>query len=150
MKDVPAKIRSDKLWKDVYELVVSIYGKISDLIADFPDEEWATASKLRNSANDSLFYTSQAIGNSSAEASLFDWNNARKNLFSLQSMYTFAGKQKFLELEPDVIVRIDDMLEEIDKRITEAKKEVQMRNKEELEPWLEKYRIWQEMQKKGY
>jgi hypothetical protein len=62
-------------------------------------------------------------------------------------MYTFAGKQKFLELEPDVIIRIDDMLAEIDQRITGANTEMQMRNKEELEPWLEKYRIWQEMQK---
>ena len=147
MKDVPSKIRNDKLWKDVYTLVENIYSKIGDLISDFPDEQWATASKLRNSANDSLFYASQAIGSVSSETNLHDWNNARKNLFSLQSMYIFAAKQKFFELEPEVIIQIDSLLEEIDKKISESKKEAEKRNKEELEPWLEKYRIWQKIQK---
>jgi hypothetical protein len=147
MKDVPSKIRNDKLWKDVYILVENIYSKIGDLISDFPDEQWATASKLRNSANDSLFYTSQAVGSASPETSLYDWNNARKNLFSLQSMYTFAAKQKFFELEPEIIVKIDDLLEMIDEKISESKKETEKRNEEELKPWLEKYRIWQKIQK---
>lgn len=37
------------------ELVEYDYGKIDELIDNFPDEKWATAPKLRNSANDSLF-----------------------------------------------------------------------------------------------
>ena len=127
-------------------MVQIIYDKIDDLIAHFPSEEWTTASKLRNSANDSLFYTSQAVGNVAPEASKYDLSNARKNLFTLQSMYTFATKQKFLELEPELIVRIDWALTEIDKRIAESDKEMKKKNKEELEPWLEKYRLWQNTQ----
>ncbi len=147
MNDIPKKLRSDELWQDIYKLVEHVYSKISDLIADYPDEQWATASKLRNSANDSLFYASQAIGNASPEAGLHDWSITRKNLFSLQSMYTFAAKQKFFELEPEIIVKIDGLLEEIDKKISQSKKAAEKRDKEELELWLEKYRIWQELQK---
>lgn len=140
------KIREDMFWQSVYKLVVHIYGKFDDLIANFPNEEWATASKLRNSANDSLFYVSQVVGNAAPELSRYDLNNARKNLFTLQSMYIFAAKQKFLDLEPELVVETDKILTEIDKRIKATDEATKEKNKEELEPWLEKYRLWQKMQ----
>lgn len=146
MKSVPKKVRDDELWQDVFNLVQDIYDKIDDLIARFPSEEWATASKLRNSANDSLFYTSQAVGSAAPESTKYDLNNARKNLFALQSMYTFASKQKFLDLEPELIVGIDKILAEIDERIAKSNEESKKKNKEELESWLEKYRLWQKVQ----
>lgn len=147
MKSTPKKIRDDELWQDVYKIVQVIYSKIDDLIARFPSEEWATASKLRNAANDSFFYISQAVGCATPETSKFDLNYARKNLFALQSMYIFAGRQKFLDIEPELVVRIDNVLAEIDKRISESEKESQNKIKEELEPWLEKYRLWQKISK---
>lgn len=146
MKSVPNKIRDDELWQDVYKLAQNIYGKIDSLIVDFPNEEWATASKLRSSTIDSLFYVSQAVGNVSPETSKYDLNDARKNLFALQSIYTFASRQKFLELEPELVVLIDKVLAEIDKRIAFSEKEMNKKIKEDLEPWLEKYRLWQKMQ----
>ena len=146
MKNMPKKIRDDVLWQDVYKLVEHIYGKIDDLIINFPTEEWLTASKLRNSANDSLFYVSQTIGNVAPEAGEYDLSNARKNLFTLQSMYIFAAKQKFLDLEPELIVELDRILAAVDERIDASGKELKKKNKEELEPWLEKYRLWQKMQ----
>lgn len=146
MKNIPKKIREDVFWQDVYKLVEYIYSKIDSLIVEFPAEEWATASKLRSSANDSLFYVSQAVGNIAPEVGKYDLSNARKNLFTLQSMYTFAAKQKFLDLEPELIVELDKILAEIDERIDTSDKELKKKNKEELEPWLEKYRLWQKMQ----
>ena len=146
MKSNPKKIRDDELWQKVYKLVQNIYSKLDDLIANFPHEEWTTASKLRNSANDSLFYISQAVGSIARETNKYDLNNARKNLFALQSMYTFACKQKFLDLEPEIIVEIDNVLTEIDERISDSEKESEKKNKEELEPWLDKYRLWLKMQ----
>jgi hypothetical protein len=145
MKSVPHKIRDDKLWKDVYTLVEGAYAKIDDLIAGFPDEQWTTAAKLRNAASDSLFYVSLATGSAAPETGQYDWSNARKNLFALQAMYTFAAKQKFFELEPEVVVKIDSLLEQIDKKLHESKAQWDKRNQEELEPWLEKYRIWQKI-----
>lgn len=146
MKNIPSKLRDDALWQDVYKLVQHIYSQIDDLVANFPNEEWMTASKLRSAATDSLFCTSLAVGNMVGEASKYDLNNARKNLFALQSMYTFATKQKFLELEPELIVSIDKILTEIDKRMAQSDEEEKKKNKEELELWLEKYRLWQKIQ----
>lgn len=146
MTSSPTKIRDDELWQDVYKLVKNIYGQIDDLIAHFPNEEWTTANKLRNSANDSLFYVSVAVGNVALESSKYDLNNARKNLFALQSMYIFATKQKFLELEPELIVALDTILAEIDKRYAKSDQEAKNKTKQELESWQEKYHLWQKMQ----
>lgn len=146
MSKVPSKMRSNKLWKDVYDLAEHVYEKINDLVVNFPEEKWTTANKLRISANDSLFYLSQAIGNIRAESSLYDWVNARKNLFSLQTIYIFAAKQKFFELEAEVIVSIDAVLKQVDQKIEQAERAVDTQNKQDLEPWLEKYRIWQKIQ----
>jgi hypothetical protein len=61
-------------------------------------------------------------------------------------MYTFAAKHKFLDLEPELIVELDKILAEIDKRIDDSDRESKKKNNEELEPLLEKYRLWQKMQ----
>ncbi len=147
MKNIPKKIREDALWRRVYKLVEQIYENIDTIIADYPAEQWSTASKLRSSANDSLFYVSQVIGSSAPEMNTYDLNNARKNLFSMQAIYTFATKQKFIPINPEIIVEIDAILVEIDKRIDECKQAIKQNNADELEPWLEKYRIWQKLQK---
>ncbi|HSW80039.1 MAG TPA: four helix bundle protein [Candidatus Saccharimonadales bacterium] len=147
MKGVPNKLRANPLWKDTYELVVYIYDKIDEILDNFPDEKWTTAIKLRNSANDSLFYVAQSVGNTIAEGAEYDWGNARKSLFALQTMYVFAGKRKFIQLDPEVVVKIDELLEKIDTGIETSKKEADNKTKKELEPWLEKYRLWKEMQK---
>lgn len=144
---MPLKIRSDKLWQDVYRLVEHMYDIVYSLIDEHPDEQWTTASRLRSAANDSLFYVSQAVGSAKIDAAQYDWNSARKSLFSLQSMYTFAAKQTFFKLEPELVIEIDAMLDLIDYKIKEGKKEEISQSKKELEPWLEKYRIWQDLQK---
>lgn len=146
MKDVPNKLRTNPLWKDTYELVEYIYGKIDEIIDNFPDEKWTTAAKLRNSANDSLFYIAQSIGNIATDGAEYDWSNARKSLFALQTMYIFAGKQKFVQLDPEIIVKIDELLKKIDSGTETSKKEAERKTKKELEPWLEKYHLWKEMQ----
>ncbi len=147
MKRIPAKVRSDRLWQDVYQLVESMYDIVYSLVDEYPDEQWTTASRLRSAANDSIFYVSQAVGSAKIDASQYDWNSARKSLFTLQSMYTFAAKQQFFKLEPELVVKIDELISLVDIRLDEGVKEEAIQRKKELEPWLEKYRIWQEIEK---
>lgn len=147
MKAIPKKVRQDQLWQKVYKIVEQIYSNVDDIIAANPAEEWNTASKLRSSAGDSLFYVSQVVGSVAPEMAKYDLNNARKNLFSLQSIYTFAAKQKFFEIDPQVIIDIDQVIDQLDQRLETYKKELDKQNKEDLEPWLEKYRIWQKINK---
>lgn len=146
MKEVPKKIRSDSLWKSVYEVAEKTYQLTNRMNGEFSEEQWRTSGKLRSAGIDSLFYTSQAVGNEAQELSKYDWNNARKNLFSVHSIYTFAAKQKFIELDPEFVLLLDKLLVEIDQRIQQASKVADEIEKKELEPWLEKYRIWQKLQ----
>ena len=146
MKDVPHTLRTHPLWKGTYELIEFMYGRIDEIIENFPNEKWATATKLRSSANDSLFYVAQCVSGTSSDGAEYDWSNARKSLFSLQTMYVFAGKQKFLELDPEIVVKIDELIQMVDTGIKTSRKEAEDKSKKELEPWLEKYRLWQQMQ----
>ena len=148
MTTAPAKLRNDKLWKAVYKLAQDMYAKSNDMNAEFPEEQWRSAGKLRSSANDALFYVSQAIGQTKQEMSLYDWNSTHKHLFAVQSMYTFAAKQKFIELDPEVVLLLDDLLTQVDQRITAANQAIKDQDAEDLEPWMEKYRIWQKLQNK--
>ena len=132
MTDTPSKVRNNPTWQKVYKLVERIYRNVDEMVTNHPNEEWATAIKLRSSAVDSLFYVSQAVGSIELEASKFELNNARKSLFTMQSMYTFVTKQKFLELEPEIIVQIDEILLEIDKMIEQSIVEQQKNLKKDL------------------
>lgn len=113
-------LRDNPLYKETLAIAEVMYGLLDKLVEDFPEEKWATASKLRNAANDSLYYVSQAVGNALPETSAYDWSNVRKHLFSLQTMYIFAGKQHFFVLDPDVVVRIDKLIQQADTNIATA------------------------------
>ena len=145
MQDNQAKLRTDPLWKSTYSVVEHVYDKLEAIIEAFPDEKWATATKLRNSANDSMFYVAQALGNATPETAKYDWNNARKYLFAMQSMYIFAGKQQFLAIDPEIVVKIDHIIKEIDTKMTASEQAAKQKDQEDMEPWLEKYRLWQKI-----
>jgi hypothetical protein len=113
-------LRDNPIWKETYAIVEDIYSRIDKLIEEHPDEKWATASKLRNAASDSLYYVSQSVGNAVLETSGYDWNNARKHLFSLQTMYIFAAKQQLLAMDPELIVKIDNLFKQIDANIASS------------------------------
>lgn len=141
------KLRNDKFWQEIAQLAEIAYDSSYLIIDAHPEEEWNSASKLRNSAIDMMFYASQALGGKLEEHTEQDWDSVRKNLFSLQSIYIFAGKQHFLELDPDVVVIIDRMIKEVDERLSIASKALSDRRTNDLQPWLEKYKLWQKMHK---
>ena len=76
----------------------------------------------------------------------YDLNAARKNIFSLQAMYMLAAKNKFLVLQPELVVSMDAILAEIDIRIAASDREIELQRQKELEPWMQKYKLWQKMQ----
>lgn len=145
MTDTPAKLRENALWKETYAIAAFMYGKIDELVENHPDEKWVMASKFRTAASDSMFYMAQSIGTAVDDANGYDWSNARRSLFALQTMYIFATKQKLLELEPSIVVRIDALIAAIDLQIAKNKKDAEAATKKDMEPWLEKYRLWREM-----
>jgi len=62
-------------------------------------------------------------GNASPSSLEFDWGNARKSVCSLKTLYRFVCRQKFIELEPSIMVRFDKLIEEIDASVLAAFKQ---------------------------
>ena len=139
-----SKLTDNNLWKEANAIAAHMYSKLEEL-EHTPDEKWNSERKIRNAANDIIFYVAQAVGNYLPEAAEYDWNYARKNLFALRTIYTFAHKQHFISIEPEIVVKIDSLLAAIDQQIGTTQKEIEKRSRKELEPWLEKYRLWKEM-----
>jgi hypothetical protein len=131
-----------KMEKTANELADYIYGKFHE----FPEEEkWVTANKLRNSANDLMFFVAQAAANISPAGAEYEWSNAHKNANSLRAMYIFATKQKFIEMEPEIVVRIDELMKRIRGQSKKSSTLAKDLNEKELEHWREKYKFWKEI-----
>lgn len=123
------------------ELAEYMYSKL----ADFPEEEkWETARKLRSSANDLLFFTAQAIGNATPSGAEYEWGSARKSAVALKAIYRFAARQKFIELEPEIMVRLDTFIKQINIEVDKARKQAEANDKKDMDNWLKQYKIWSE------
>ena len=110
-----------------------------------PDEKWRTVSKLKNSANDAYFYMAQVTGAGKGQSLEFDCINARKYMNTMKSMYVFAHKQGIVELELELVVRIEKLIAVIDEEHLLSQQQIKSKTDEEMKPWLEKYRIWQKI-----
>lgn len=143
---ITSKLRNDPLWQEVFRLAESMYDNLQKL-ENFPEEKWTTEAKLRGAAFDTLFYLAYALasGEDNTSGVLFDWNNARRSLFALQTVYLFACKQQFLTLEPEIVVQMDQLLQKYKARIDTACKEQVRRDQADKEYWLKKHHLWKEM-----
>jgi hypothetical protein len=59
-------------------------------------------------------------------------------------MYRFAGKQKFIELDPQIMVRLTKLIEQIDTKVMAAYKQTKEHNQADFEQWHERYKMWGE------
>lgn len=140
-------MKKSPLLDDVNSIAEAMYKIANAIETDVLDERWRTASKLKNAANDAYFYVAQVTGAGESQALEFDCINARKYLNTLKAMYIFAAKQNMTELEPELVIKIDRLVAKIDIEQASSQKEIKRKIEEELKPWLEKYRIWQQMSK---
>jgi hypothetical protein len=136
------------IYKEATGIAEYMYSNVLSQFDEFSQERWNTEKKIRDASNNIVFYVAQSVGSSTLAGTEYEWNLARKNLFALRAMYVFSDKQKFLKLAPEIVVRMDNLLVKIDGEIEASKKEIDRLNKEELKPWLEKYKLWHEMNKK--
>lgn len=141
-----AKLEKHPLWAEVNALAELAYQKAGEL----PDEEkWALAAKMRNASQDLVLWAAMAIGNPSPFAAEFEWASAHKYASGLKALYRLGGRQKYYNLEPEVMVRFDKMLDQMEEYRVKARKTAQEFNDSErakdLKPWLEKHKIWQQI-----
>lgn len=132
-------LEKEKLWREACELTEYFYS----LLDKYPQEEsYITASKLRMSSVDFLYSVSQALANVSRSGREYDWSNARRALAGAKTLYRFSSKQEFIELDPEIMVRIDAVLKEIDERVVEAYKDSDAMYEREITAWQKKYEAW--------
>ena len=139
-------LRTDPMWKELFSLAKYVYDELEKEPNDFPEgEEWNTKSKLRNAVNDSVYSVAKALGNWSKGGAEYEWNGARKSLAGLLSMYVLAGKRHFLNLDPEIVVRIETLISQCGQQVVAEREAAKLREQEELEPWMEKYRIYEKL-----
>jgi hypothetical protein len=96
-----------------------------------------------------MFYVAQAAGNILPGSAEYEWINAHKNANSLRSMYIFATKQQYIDLDPGIVVKIDNLMKQIHIQSKEAGKRAQIASEKELDHWRKKYKIWKEISDEG-
>jgi len=68
---------------------------------------------------------------------------------ALRALYRFAGRRKLIELDPEIMVRLDKFCTAVGAALEQARQQSELRRKEEtteeLNPWHEKYEIWKAM-----
>jgi hypothetical protein len=143
-KNIPT-LRQNATLKEAIVIAEYMYTEVLKQFEEFTEEKWYSEDKIRRTSNDLIFFIAQAVGTSTTDTTEYDWSNARKNLLSLQTIYIFANKQGFIELEPSIVNRIDNLIMDINDKIDNSKKEYERITKNEMKPWLEKYRLWKEM-----
>lgn len=137
-------LEDNLLWQDANYLAEYIYGILPDMPSS---EEFDTTSKLRHSSNDLLFAAAQAVGSTTAPVgTAYEWSIVIKYAAGLKTIYRFACKQGFIRLEPDVMVKLENVIKQASIEIDKAHKKTKLQEENELKPWLEKYRLWKEMQ----
>lgn len=128
----------NELWREACDIAEYMYG----ILHEFPEEEkWDSERKLRTSANDVMYYTAQAIANGTPTGGEYDWANARKSLSTLLTMYRFAGRQKMIKLDPEMMVRLEKLFAKLDNETDKATKLTKAYNDNDLEFWRAKYEL---------
>jgi hypothetical protein len=129
------------LLNETLDVVGYMYGKLAEL----PEEEkWDTQAKLRTAANETLYYLSLAIGNLEPTTTEYEWGSAHKHAYTLLTMYRFAGKQSFLELDPDILLRLSKIIDAVKRGTENAMQASAKKDAKEMENLRNKYALWKE------
>ena len=139
---IHTKIENEPLWQEANTLAEYIYSKLAELPED---EKWNSTNKLRASAVDLIFYTAEALGNTSKSAADYDWGNARKHAIGIKTVYRFVCRQHYLDLEPEIMVKLSKFVEMVDDKMIENNKQHEFEIDKELSLWRTKYEIWKKI-----
>ena len=127
--NILSQVEDSVMWKETNYVVAQIY----DILSDLPDDEkWQTTFRLRSAANELLFVVTQALANSAPTRTEYEWSSARRAVHALKTMYRFAGRQKFIKVDPDIMLALDRIVKGVDKEVLNAYQRTKDFNKQEL------------------
>lgn len=118
---------------------------IFELIDELPNSESALKLRLQYIAVDISFYLLLCDG-ARDKSVAHEWCSARNHAVAFRGLYRLAGRRGLFKIQPEIMVRVDELIKEIDYNITKAEENTKQQEQSEMEPWLKKYKIWKEMQ----
>lgn len=130
----------------VYKAALNSAQYLYSILAELPaDERYATIYKLRNKANDLLYYTALALGNNHVTNSEFEWASVKKEAVAALTMYDFAVSQEYIKSNNLFRKNISFLITEADKQFEISEKASNKIKQEEMESWQARYEKWKEM-----
>jgi hypothetical protein len=111
------------------------------------DERWRLSRELKDVSVFVVTETAMAVGNDGLAGTEFLWGNVRKQISRLRAVYRFAGKQGFLQIDPEVMVRIDKFIQQVSDQVQEAYDRTEAASEKELNVWAKKHKLWKEIGK---
>lgn len=110
---------------ELYELVSSIGNQIYACSDDLPeDEKWGIQSKLRNRVSDVVSWSAEAIGSVDPRDVKWALGKARASLFVVEATYKYACDIGLLSLDPEIMARLKQANNEIDRQLVKAKSDI--------------------------
>ncbi len=110
-------LRENHIWKESMSLANYMYDQSLIITENNPDEKYGVAQRLKDSASNFLYYISQAVSIEKPSGEPYEWRDAKKYAFAMQSMYMLASKQKYISLDPKIMVMIDTLMMSIDDEV---------------------------------
>lgn len=109
----------------IWEMVASISQYVYAQIEHFPEEEkWGMASTMRRHAFDITNDVAEAAGSPDPRDRMHHYGRARKALFALKSVLTMAKRMKYIQIDPEQMVSIEDVIKQIDQQFDNAQRNI--------------------------
>jgi four helix bundle protein len=115
------KLEDHEVWRTASQLAASAYAVLDQL----PEEEkWGITLKLRRDAFDMTSSLAEAFGSIDPRDQKYHFGIARRHMYSLKNTYLIAHKTDVLKLDPEAIVKLNAIIGQTNKEITDADKAI--------------------------
>lgn len=117
----PKKIEEIPLWQTVSKIA----NYADSLITELPEEEkWGIINKLRTRALDVTSDVAEAYGSIDPRDMKWSLGMARRDLFGLKNSLRISHERDYVKVDPIMMLTIDKAVNEIDREIKQASKNI--------------------------
>lgn len=104
------KLESNKLWRAATDVAVYAYR----VLHEFPEEEqYGMQPNLRERAFDLTSDIAEAVGSIDPRDRAYSYGRALRDAYSVRNTLVVAGKTGVLDIEPSVIVKLDNLIDDL-------------------------------------
>lgn len=121
MMEMTKELEKSEMW----QMAVRVMEETHALAEELPEnDEYTMEYKLRQRGFDLSDDIAEAEGSIFAKDTEYYLGLARRDLFGIRNMYHVLARLEHAEINPDVMVRMNKLLNAIDARIVLARKEI--------------------------